>query len=82
MYDKRPYFRAILADVDVIGTYCPVSVGVDRNTDPLEVPARIGPYFARVLANASRKYHGVGPVRGRGHCSDLRSKAMKIDIDR
>ena len=82
MYDKRPYFRTILADVDVIGTYCPVSLGVDRNTDPLEVLARIGPYFARVLANASRKYHGVCPVRGGGHCGDLRPKTMKIDIDR
>ena len=42
----------------------------------------LGPYFARVLANARRKHHGVRPVRGGGHCSDLRPKAMKIDIDR
>ena len=82
MYDKRPYFRNISADVDVVGTYRPVNIAVDRDTDPFEVLARFGPYFARVLANARSKHYGVRPVRGGGHCSDLGPKAMHIDVDR
>ncbi len=82
MYDKGPYLRTISADVDVFGTYRPIGVRVDGQTDPFEVLAHTGPYFARVLANTRREHHGVRPVRGGGHCSDLRPKAMKIDIDR
>ena len=37
---------------------------------------------SRVLADARRKDHGVSPVRGGGHCCDLRPKTMKIDIHR
>ncbi len=82
MYDKRPYLRTDSADVDVVGTYRPIGIGVERNTDPFEVLARIGPYFGRILANARSKNHGVRPVSRGGHCSYLRPKAMNIDVQR
>jgi hypothetical protein len=82
VYDERPYFRTISADVDVVGTYRPVGIGVERYTDPLEMLTRVCPYFARVLAYAPSKYQCVRPVGGGGHCSDLRPKAMNIDIHR
>ena len=82
MYDKRPYLRTVVADVDVVGTYRPVHFGVEGDTHPLEVLARGSPYFARVLANARRKHHGVRPIRGGGHCGDLRPKTMKVNVHR